>query len=60
MSSTPIRKATKWLTAATPAAAVIRLLVPVLASLLANGDPLVALCAAVSAELGLASKPLSW
>lgn len=43
----------KWLTGATLAAAALRLGLAVTAALAANGDPWVALCAALAAESGL-------
>lgn len=47
-----------WLTGATLAAAGVRLLLAVTASIAAAGDPLVALCAALAAEVGYLDNPL--
>lgn len=47
-------KVRQWLTGATYAALAVRLATAVAASLLAGGEPLVALCAALAAELGAA------
>lgn len=45
-----------WLTGATLAAAALRTAIAVAAALAANGDPVVALCAALAAEVGLVSE----
>lgn len=46
-----------WLTGATLAAAGLRLALAVGAAMAASADPLVALCAALAAELGVATNP---
>jgi len=51
-------KIKSWLTGATLAAAVLRVGLAVTAAILADASPLVALCAAAAAELGLATEPL--
>lgn len=51
MNSTT-RKVQTWLTGATLAAAGLRLLLAVAASVAAGGEPLVALCAGLAAEVG--------
>lgn len=51
-----MKRIKQWLTGATLAAMAVRLGLSVAAALAANGDPVVALCAALAAEHGLVSK----
>ena len=47
-----MEKVRSWLTGATYAALAARVAVAVLAAVMAGGEPLVGLCAALAAELG--------